>query len=172
MNWSAIGAISELLGALAVLGTLIYLTIQIRQTKSELSLAIQQASENADRELGLELLRNGTLRDATRKISGKLDAGSDILSQLQKFGELSDDEASVFHVFNAIRFRQIAESIRNIDLLSEERIEILHKKIVFTYGSGPSMIWFNSYRSLQRSDLVVRYVNSLLKEAGVGVTNN
>jgi hypothetical protein len=32
MNWDALGAIAELLGAIAVFGTLIYLAIQIRQS--------------------------------------------------------------------------------------------------------------------------------------------
>ena len=35
MNWDAIGAVSELIGAVAVVATLIYLAVQIRQnTKS------------------------------------------------------------------------------------------------------------------------------------------
>jgi hypothetical protein len=31
MNWDALGAIAEVMGALAVLATLIYLSVQIRQ---------------------------------------------------------------------------------------------------------------------------------------------
>ena len=34
MNWEAIGAIAELLGAFAIIITLVYLTIQVRQTAS------------------------------------------------------------------------------------------------------------------------------------------
>ena len=33
MNWDALGALAEMIGATAVLITLIYLAIQIRQTK-------------------------------------------------------------------------------------------------------------------------------------------
>ena len=32
MNWDALGAIAELLGALAVFITVVYLTIQVRQS--------------------------------------------------------------------------------------------------------------------------------------------
>ena len=32
MNWDAIGAIAELLGAIAVFATLVYLTVQVRQS--------------------------------------------------------------------------------------------------------------------------------------------
>ena len=34
MNWEAIGAIAELLGAFAIIITLVYLTIQVRQNAS------------------------------------------------------------------------------------------------------------------------------------------
>ncbi len=36
MNWEAIGAIGEILGAIAVIGTLAYLAVQVRHLKSEL----------------------------------------------------------------------------------------------------------------------------------------
>jgi hypothetical protein len=39
MNWDAIGAIGEIIGALAVFGTLLYLAIQIKQVKSELHIS-------------------------------------------------------------------------------------------------------------------------------------
>jgi uncharacterized membrane protein YjdF len=45
MNWDALGAIAELLGAITVIATLIYLAIQIRQnTQSNQNIAIQTIS--------------------------------------------------------------------------------------------------------------------------------
>ncbi len=46
MNWEAIGAIGELIGAVAVLVTLIYLAVQVRQAKHEISLVGRQARAN------------------------------------------------------------------------------------------------------------------------------
>ena len=43
MNWDAIGAIGEIIGALAVLVTLIYLAVQVRQAKHQLDLNSAQA---------------------------------------------------------------------------------------------------------------------------------
>ena len=37
MNWDALGAIAELLGAIAVLATLVYLTLQVRQNTNALN---------------------------------------------------------------------------------------------------------------------------------------
>ena len=45
MNWEAIGSIAELLSALAVLLTLIYLSIQVRQTKRTLELSTLYESQ-------------------------------------------------------------------------------------------------------------------------------
>ena len=43
MNWDAIGALGEIIGALAVLITLIYLAVQVRQAKHQLDLNSAQA---------------------------------------------------------------------------------------------------------------------------------
>ena len=40
MDWEAIGAIAEMLGAVAVLGTLVYLAIQVREGNKESRLAL------------------------------------------------------------------------------------------------------------------------------------
>lgn len=50
MNWDAIGAAGELIGALVVLGTLVYLAIQIRQSA--------QATRSATEMQATELLSN------------------------------------------------------------------------------------------------------------------
>jgi hypothetical protein len=50
MNWEAAGAIGEIAGALAVIVTLVYLSIQVRQnTKASRLSAVQAASENSSR---------------------------------------------------------------------------------------------------------------------------
>jgi hypothetical protein len=50
MNWEAIGAIGEIGGALGVIITLVYLSVQLRQNaKASRLAAIQAASENSSR---------------------------------------------------------------------------------------------------------------------------
>ncbi len=44
MNWDAIGAIGEILGAIAVVATLIYLTVQLRQNSLQLRLGSSQTA--------------------------------------------------------------------------------------------------------------------------------
>jgi hypothetical protein len=43
MNWEAIGAIGEILGAIAVLGTLIYLVAQLRQNTASVTTATYES---------------------------------------------------------------------------------------------------------------------------------
>ena len=57
MNWEAIGAAGEVLGAVAVFVTLVYLATQIRHAREESRRALSQARSEANRELialGLE----------------------------------------------------------------------------------------------------------------------
>ena len=55
MNWDAIGAIAELLGAIGVIASLIYLATQIRQSR-------EQMGENT------RALRAGTYQDFNRQL--------------------------------------------------------------------------------------------------------
>ena len=50
MNWEALSALGEIAGAIAVIVTLVYLSVQIRQnTKASRVAAVQAASENSSR---------------------------------------------------------------------------------------------------------------------------
>ena len=44
MNWSALSAVAELLGAVAVVAFLLYLAVQVRQNTRQARLAAQQAT--------------------------------------------------------------------------------------------------------------------------------
>ena len=51
MNWDAIGAVGQMLGSIAVLVALAYLTIQVRQAKDEVRRSVAQNRGEAAREL-------------------------------------------------------------------------------------------------------------------------
>ena len=56
MNWDAVGAIGEVVGALAVVATLICFSIQIRSTQASVrGDAVSRAQETESRLLELEL---------------------------------------------------------------------------------------------------------------------
>lgn len=55
MNWDAIGAIGEIVGAGAVVLTLIYLSIQLRQNTEALRSTAWQAIQDSEHEFDLSL---------------------------------------------------------------------------------------------------------------------
>ena len=46
MNWEAIGTVAEIVGAIAVVVTLIYLAVQVKQAKQEITAVGMQARAN------------------------------------------------------------------------------------------------------------------------------
>jgi hypothetical protein len=74
MNWDAIGAIGEIVGALAVLATLIYLAIQVRQNSEQVrqNSVLQRAQTHQqlahDRTNNMRMMiQDRDVRDATAK---------------------------------------------------------------------------------------------------------
>ena len=51
MNWDAVGAVAELAGALAVIATLVYLAVQLRQNSALLKSSIATASRESTNQL-------------------------------------------------------------------------------------------------------------------------
>ena len=86
MNWEALGAVAELLGAIGVIVTLIYLSRQISHNSKQLEGSSTIAVHNYLRTLCEELCANPSLWATVRK------ANLDWLS-------LSEDERSVASLF-------------------------------------------------------------------------
>ena len=64
MNWEAIGAIGEVVGALGVVLTLGYLAIQIRQNSAVIRASTRQAISTTQAEVGYRLAQDPELRAA------------------------------------------------------------------------------------------------------------
>jgi hypothetical protein len=76
MNWQAIGAVGEILGALAVVITLFYLAIQIRQNTRVARAETTKDLYLASRAAILDLAANSDLAETWAKIRGMPDAAS------------------------------------------------------------------------------------------------
>ena len=63
MNWDAIGAIAELLGAIGVIGSLVYLATQIRQNTKSLSTSSFQATTDALNQVNALIANNPELAE-------------------------------------------------------------------------------------------------------------
>ena len=83
MNWDAIGAIGEILGALAVFASLIYLALQIKQNTLSLRASAKHDATSRQLEYFDTLLENSDLRTVYRK-------------GLNEFSSLDLDDQDVF----------------------------------------------------------------------------
>lgn len=86
MNWDAIGAIGEILGALAVFASLIYLAFQIKQNTLSLRASAKHDATSRQLEYFDTLLENPDLRTVYRK--GLKDFSSLDLDDRDVFGML------------------------------------------------------------------------------------
>jgi hypothetical protein len=64
VNWEAIGAIGEVIGAIGVIVTLGYLAVQVRQGSHVVRSSARQAISTAQMEIGLRISGNPELRAA------------------------------------------------------------------------------------------------------------
>jgi hypothetical protein len=67
MNWEAIGAIGEVVGAIGVIATLVYLAAQIRQNSNVVRSATRQAISTAQTDVGFRLAGNPDLGAAVAR---------------------------------------------------------------------------------------------------------
>ena len=116
MNWEAIGAVGEAVGAIAVVVTLAYLAMQIRQNTD----ATRAASHHAV----IEALNQGNLaqaRDAELAqiwVSGLKDRGVLTEVERQRFDSLC---LAYFHVFDSLWYSAKVGTAERDLLLSEEK---------------------------------------------------
>jgi hypothetical protein len=67
MNWDAIGAIGEVLGAIGVIATLAYLAVQIRQNSEVVRASTRQAISTTQLQVGFQIASSPELRDVTAR---------------------------------------------------------------------------------------------------------
>ena len=67
MDWDAIGAVGEILGALAVVATLVYLARQVNYARTEAADANRLSRANGLRDWNLAVMTNNELRDTITK---------------------------------------------------------------------------------------------------------
>ena len=110
MNWDAIGAMAELAGASAVVITLIYLSVQLRQNSSLLSASLANAHREAANELTLLLASD---RSAARVF----------WSGLASREALDTDDRNQFDALMSLWFASVLQGFQQSDETALVRFE-------------------------------------------------
>ncbi len=92
MNWDAIGAIGEILGSFAVLLTLVYLAVQLRQTYAAIKVSSANTIANTTGQVWIEMITNEDFVDLILKGNGGL-------------ANLSANERTRFVMYNSVTMR-------------------------------------------------------------------
>ena len=115
MNWDAVGAMGEIVGAIAVLSTLAYLAIQIRQsTEAQRAQTHQQSANERARNIRMHI-ENKDIRDALSK---------------SQFGRpLSADEQTILFWHSILQLRTYENELyqHSMGMISDDELEVQRK---------------------------------------------
>ena len=105
MNWEAMGAIGEVVGALAVVATLVYFGIQLRATTRVAEASNLRGVADSFNFLGLELAKNPDLR----RVYG-------YIFQLNSIDELSDEDQLILELVLRSIFNNVHAGVHSSEL--------------------------------------------------------
>lgn len=159
MNWEAIGAISETVGAIAVVITLIYLALQIRQANR----ISRYSAENDFRSQFIDI--NSTFIEH-----------ADLYAMLQDNAEdltPSDSAKALYMARGLMNAWWAAESAYNYGLLSEASFEVNLNDVSIAAREAPGLLPYFAYVYYAHgadgeASHIAERVGEVLRDAGLG----
>ena len=167
MNWEEVGAIGQVLGSIAVLVTLGYLSIQVRHARQEVRRSINQSR--------FETIRKFNMTYATDERLNSLRSKSHILLGGQEFAfarELIDrtgmtrEEASALSWDQQAWWQYRTEMIPHLDELTQSERKMFEFGIRQYRDFPLSKLWYETSRQTILNPDIVRYVDNLLAQPG------
>jgi len=163
LNWDAIGASAEIVGAIAVFLTLMYLSVQIRHTRDEIQRTAQGNRYSAFRELWVTSSQNMPLAEALGKLPDNLDLDNVTMESIKSDFSLTKAEWHLINSSYMAWWIYRVETIENIDLLTKEQKASFDFGCVSFYGgNGMSAFWYKGFREMYTDSASIRYVDSVL----------
>ena len=152
MNWEALGALANLLAAIGVIATLIYLSIQIRQnTKAVRSSSIQNLVQSFS-----TTAQAAVENEYIVPLLLKANAGSDNLSE-QERGRLHFWFIMTFRRFEGVYFQ------RDLGIVDAEVIDGFERSHISILTSKSAQSWWANSKAIFNSGFV-SYVEDLLEK--------
>ena len=164
MNWDAIGAIAETLGAVGVIASLVYLAGQIRHSR-------EQMSENT------RALRGSTYQDLLGvQQQGQVNVAFDAeVSELMRRGledssQLNEADAFRFNWLLGTRITMYDNALYQFEqgMLSPDRWRIMVANVRWTFRNPGVRTWWEVYDKDTASPEFVALVSEILGEEAEG----
>ena len=149
MNWEAFGAIGEFLGAVAVVGSMVYLAIQIRQARQMFATGAQQQIGDAFQQLLRDIWSNPEVHRIWHIATTKPDDLTD--TERERFGMLL---YSMFVEFsNVLQVSKIDPTI--LDVYGPFIDRMLRFPAVFSW-------WKRQSSTFPHDSMLTRHIDSLI----------
>lgn len=165
MNWEAMGAVSEALGAAAVFVTLIYLAVQVRHARAEVARNVTHSRTDAARHLNLALALNERIDSIARKANARLGGVEyPVVSMLVERAGLTPEEADAFSHMSVARWQFQTQIIDDLDEMpSGHRIEFENfVRGIYGEGQPASRLWYETMKPILNPD-AVRFIDRVLQ---------
>jgi hypothetical protein len=167
MNWDAIGAVGEWLGAIAVFVTLVYLALQVRHARAEVQRSLGQSRAETVRDLLLtratDVRLGGLYVKATLGLNGGLPNFVAVL--MERTGMTVEDAVSLY--WDQLAWWQYRlQVIPYVDELAADPRAEFDLGVRQNYGSQPLETLFYETTRKSLSPEAVRYVDALLARTG------
>ena len=158
---AVLGNWGEFVGSIVVVVTLVYLTVQVRYTKQELSRSVGQERASASVNLHLNRVNNAALRRAYLKTSEPRYLQEDV----DRFG-ISIEEADML-VWDRVAYWQYhSHTIAHIEDLPPEEHVAFDAAVQAQYTSPYVAAWYERTKSLGiLNQKTVNYIDTLLEGA-------
>ena len=162
MNWDAIGAVGQLLGAMVLLLVL----LQVRHARDEMRRSISQSRSDGIRDLFIATrVSNERVNSLHVKVAQALgNAPSPFVTALVERAGTTIDEAHMLQWEQMAWWQNQVQSVRNVSQLTEAERISMEQAIRRTYrGNTLPAIWYETMKATLNAG-AVRYVDNLLAQ--------
>jgi len=162
MNWDAVGAVSDGLGAIAVFVTLGYLAVRVRHARDEMARSTRQARADAMRQVWLTQAGQPEPAGAFAKLFAHQGVQLAPFAATAAAAGLSESEARQVFASLWASWTHYEQMIEALDELTEGGRSQFNDTLRVSLGSaGPSGAWYQTMRS-RLNPTAVRYIDDLL----------
>jgi hypothetical protein len=163
VNWGAVSAIGEVLGAVAVLATILYLARQVAQARTEVRRSVNQNRATIVRNLLMARATTSDLREAYLRAYRELGGpGSAFTNALMERTGLSYEQAAIVGWEQLAWWQYRLEVYSHVDELTPAQRDEFETGIRQNYGHQPvEKLFYETYRDTLPVD-VVKYIDGLI----------
>jgi len=164
VNWEEVGAIGQVLGSVAVLITLVYLSVQVAHARQETRRAIDNSLSSGVRDWTMTFATDERLNRLFVNANATLTGGQipPFITETARLTGMSvEDTAAVLWALQS-QFEWLARTIAYIDELPDGRRDDVDRNLRMVYGVIPlSKMYYAMMKPTLNRD-AVRYIDELL----------